>query len=49
MLLMKYNGVTKSLRRKWAGNVARMGWKRNEYIVLVTREGKRPLGNSWRR
>jgi hypothetical protein len=31
----------------WAGNVARMGEKRNMYVVVVGKaEGKRPLGRS---
>jgi len=31
----------------WAGNVARMGEKRNVYVVVVGKaEGKRPLGRS---
>jgi hypothetical protein len=35
----------KSRRMSWAGHVARMGEKRNEYWVLVGKpEGKRPLG-----
>jgi hypothetical protein len=32
---------------RWAGNVARMGEKKNVYRLLVgTPEGKRPLGRS---
>jgi hypothetical protein len=32
-------------RRRWAGDVARMGEKRNAYRILVGNpEGKRPLG-----
>jgi hypothetical protein len=32
---------------RWAGNVARMGEKRNVYRLLVGKpEGKRPLGRS---
>jgi hypothetical protein len=35
---------------RWAGHVARIGEKRNAYMVLVGRpEGKRPLGRSRRR
>jgi hypothetical protein len=35
----------KSRRIRWAGNVARMGAKRNVYRLLVGKpEGKRPLG-----
>jgi hypothetical protein len=34
----------------WAGHVARMGRKRNEYRILVGKpEGKRPLGRPRRR
>ena len=33
--------MTKSGRRKWAGNVTRMGWKRNGYVVLWTHEKKK--------
>jgi hypothetical protein len=33
--------IIKSRRMRWAGNVARMGEKRNAYRLLV---GKRPLG-----
>jgi hypothetical protein len=36
--------VTKS-RMRWAVHVARMGAKRNSYMILVGKpEGKRPLG-----
>jgi hypothetical protein len=36
--------IIKSRRIKWAGHVARMGEKRNAYILLVERpEGTRPL------
>ena len=36
-----------SKRMGWAGNVARMGEKRNVYVVVVGKdEGKRPLGRS---
>jgi hypothetical protein len=35
----------KPRRMKWAGHVARMGEKRNVYMLLVGKpEGKRPLG-----
>jgi hypothetical protein len=37
--------VIKSRRMRWAGNVTRMGEKRNAYGILVGKpEGKRPLG-----
>jgi hypothetical protein len=37
--------IIKSRRMRWAGNVARMGKKRNAYRLLVVKtEGKRPLG-----
>jgi hypothetical protein len=37
--------IIKSRRMRWAGNVARMGEKRNAYRLLVGKpEGKRPLG-----
>jgi hypothetical protein len=36
--------MIKSMRIRWAGNVARMGPKRNAYRILVGKpEGKRPL------
>jgi hypothetical protein len=36
--------MIKSKRMRWAGNVARMGEKRNAYSILVGKpEGKRPL------
>jgi hypothetical protein len=36
--------MIKSKRMRWAGRVARMGEKRNEYGILVGKpEGKRPL------
>jgi hypothetical protein len=42
--------IFKSRRMKWAGHVARMGEKRNEYRFLVGKsEGKRPLGRPRRR
>jgi hypothetical protein len=35
---------------RWAGHVARMGEKRNVYMLLVGKpEGKRPLGRLRRR
>jgi hypothetical protein len=37
--------IIKSRRMRWAGHVARMGEKRNSYVLLVRKpEGKRPLG-----
>jgi hypothetical protein len=37
--------IIKLRRMRWAGHVARMGEKRNEYRLLVGKpEGKRPLG-----
>jgi hypothetical protein len=40
----------KSRRMRWAGQVARMGGKRELYKVLVKKsEGKRPLGRPRRR
>jgi hypothetical protein len=37
--------MIKSMRMIWAGHVARMLAKRNEYTILVEKpEGKRPLG-----
>jgi hypothetical protein len=42
--------IIKSRRMRWAGNVARMGEKRNAYRILVGKpEGKRPLGRPRRR
>jgi len=42
--------VIKSRRMRWAGNVARMGERRDVYRVLVGKhEGKRPLGRPRRR
>jgi hypothetical protein len=42
--------IIKSRRMRWAGHVARMGEKRNVYVLLVEKpEGKRPLGRSRRR
>ena len=38
-------GLIKSIRMRWAGNVARMGERRGVYSVLVGKpEGKRLLG-----
>jgi hypothetical protein len=37
--------IIKSRRVRWAGHVARMGEKRNSYMLLVRKpERKRPLG-----
>jgi hypothetical protein len=37
--------MMKSRRRRWAGYAARMGTKRNAYMILVGKpEGKRPQG-----
>jgi hypothetical protein len=37
--------ITKSVRMRWAGHVARKGEKRNVYRLLVGKtEGERPLG-----
>jgi hypothetical protein len=42
--------MIKSRRMIWAGNVARMGEKRNACRILVGKaEGKRPLGRPRRR
>jgi hypothetical protein len=42
--------IIKSRRMRWAGNVARMGQKRNVYRLFVGKpEGKRPLGRPRRR
>jgi hypothetical protein len=39
-----------SRRMRWAGHVARMGEKKNVYMLLVGKpEGKRPLGRPRRR
>jgi hypothetical protein len=38
--------MVKSRRMRWAGNLARMGEKRNAHRILV---GKRPLGRPRRR
>jgi hypothetical protein len=43
-------GIMKSRRMRWAGHVARMGEKRNAYMLLVGKpEGKRPLRRPRRR
>jgi hypothetical protein len=43
-------GIIKARRMKWAGNVSRMGEKRNAYTLLVGKpEGRRPLGRPRRR
>jgi hypothetical protein len=42
--------MMKSRRMRWAGYVARMGEKRNAYMILVRKpERKRPLGRPRRR
>jgi hypothetical protein len=42
--------MIKSRRMRWAGQVARMGEKRNPYRIMVGKpEGKRPLGRPRRR
>jgi hypothetical protein len=42
--------IIKSRRMRWAGNVARIGKKRNDYRLLMGKpEGKRPLGRPRRR
>jgi hypothetical protein len=42
--------ISKSRRMRWAGNVERIGGKRNAYKLLVGKpEGKRPLGRPRRR
>jgi hypothetical protein len=42
--------IIESRRMRWAGHVARIGEKRNAYILLVGKpEGKRPLGRPRRR
>jgi hypothetical protein len=44
------NRMNKSKRMIWAGNVARMGEKRNAYRILVGKpEEKRQLGRPTRR
>jgi hypothetical protein len=42
--------MIKSMRMRWAGNVARLGEKRTAYRILVGMpEGTRPLGRPIRR
>jgi hypothetical protein len=42
--------IIKLRRMRWAGDVARMGEKRNAYRLLVGKpQGKRPLGRPKRR
>jgi hypothetical protein len=42
--------MIKSMRMRWPGQVAQMGYKRNAYRILVGKpEGKRPLGRPRRR
>jgi hypothetical protein len=42
--------MIKSKKMRWAGHVARVGEKSNEYRILVGKpEGKRPLGRPRRR
>jgi hypothetical protein len=42
--------IIKSMRMIWAGHIARMGFKRNAYKLLVRKpEGKRPLEGPRRR
>jgi hypothetical protein len=42
--------ILKSRRMRWAGHVARMGEKRNVYMLLMGKpEGKRPVGRPRRR
>jgi hypothetical protein len=42
--------MIKSRRIRWAGQVARMGERRNAYSILVGKpEGRRPLGRPRRR
>jgi hypothetical protein len=42
--------IMKSRRMRWAGQVARMGEKKNAYRLLVGKpEGRRPLGRTRRR
>jgi hypothetical protein len=41
-------GIIKSRRMRWAGHVAHMREKRNEYIILVRKSnGKRLLGHKF--
>jgi hypothetical protein len=42
--------MIKSRRMRWAGHIARMGEKRNAYMIVVGQpEGKRQLGRPRRR
>jgi hypothetical protein len=42
--------IIKLRKMRWAGHVARMGEKRNAYMILVGKpEGKKPLGRPRRR
>jgi hypothetical protein len=42
--------IIKSRRMRWAGHVARMGEKRNAYMLLVGKPwGNKPLGRPRRR
>jgi hypothetical protein len=42
--------IIKSRRKRWTGDVARIGGKRNTYRLLVGKsEGRRPLGRPRRR
>jgi hypothetical protein len=42
--------IMKTRRMRWARHVARIGQKRNAYVILVGKpEGKRPLGRPRRR
>jgi hypothetical protein len=42
--------IMKARRMRWAGQVARMGEKRNAYRLLVAKpEGRRPLGRPRRK
>jgi hypothetical protein len=42
--------MIKSRRMRWSGHVARMGEKRNAYMILMGKpEGRRPLGRPRRR
>jgi len=42
--------VIKSIRMRWGGHVARMGWERGVYRVLVGKpEERRPMGRPRRR
>jgi hypothetical protein len=46
----RYRRIIKPRRMRWAGYVARMGEKRNEYRIKVGKpDGRRPLGRPKRR